>query len=281
MTRTRTRKTILDVIMAVLGIFTLIFLVSPLVVVIPNGFSDGNYLQFPPPGFSLRWFDEFFNTPSWTAPALTSLRVAAATATLAAVIGMATAVALHRWNFPGKQALILMLVSPLAVPFAITGIAAYSLFTTLNMYGSELTLVVAHALIGVPYVILSTAASLSRQDPHLEMAAASLGASPWRTFREVTLPLTLPGVLGGAVLAFVISFDDVVIATFVAGAGMSTLPLRMFHAVEEELSPTVAAVSVLLVVFAAVIVVLYALTNVIGQRRRSRVGVDTGRREPE
>lgn len=254
------------------GVLALVFLVAPFVVLLPNAFSSGNYLQFPPPGYSLRWFENFFADDFWTRPAVTSVRVATAAAIIATVTGTAAAIALDRWEFRGRNALLTLLLMPLVVPFVITGIAAYTLFVSLNLYGSSGALIVAHALVGMPYVVLSVAAALHQQDPRLRHAARSLGAGPWRVFSEVTLPLALPGVLGGFVLAFVISFDDVVIATFLAGIRTTTLPLRMFHAVEQELNPTVASVSALLIAFAAVVAILFVLLSKFQQRWRSRPG---------
>jgi putative spermidine/putrescine transport system permease protein len=258
----------LGVLMVVVGTFALVFLVSPFVVVLPNGFSSGAYLAFPTPGVSLRWFRNFFASRTWIDAAITSFEVALAAAAIATVTGTAAAIALDGWSFRGKTALVLLLLSPLVIPAVIVGIAAYTFFVSIRLYGSLVALVLAHGLLGIPYVLLSVLAALNQRDPRLGMAALSLGASPWQTFREVTLPLAMPGVAGGAILAFVISFDDVVVATFLAGVRTTTLPMRMFQAVEAELDPTIAAASTLLVAFAAlVLVALRALARL--ERRRS------------
>jgi len=193
------RASVLTLAMLVGATLAVVFLITPFVVVLPNAFSSGNYLQFPPPGYSLRWFEAFFGDRLWTRPAVTSLEVAASAAAIATVVGTAAAIALDRWELRGKSAILLLLLSPLAVPFVITGIAAYTLFVALGLYGDARALVVAHALIGMPYVLLSVAAALAQQDPRLRDAALSLGAGPWRAFREVTLPLALPGVASSGV----------------------------------------------------------------------------------
>ncbi len=268
--REQFRFSMLTLAMFLISVLALVFLLAPFVVLLPNAFSSGNYLQFPPPGYSLRWFENFFGDDFWTRPAVTSIRVATAAAVVATVTGTAAAIALDRWKFRGQNIVVMLLLMPLVVPFVITGIAAYTLFVSLNLYGSSGALIVTHALIGMPYVVLSVAAALSQQDPRLYFAALSLGAGPWRVFSEVTLPLALPGILGGFVLAFVISFDDVVIATFLAGIRTTTLPLRMFHAVEQELNPTVASVSALLIAFAGLVAILFVVLSEFQQRRRTR-----------
>ena len=148
------RMSALTAAMFLAGVLALVFLVAPFVVLLPNAFSSGNYLQFPPPGYSLRWFENFFADDFWTRPAVTSVRVATAAAIIATVTGTAAAIALDRWEFRGRNALLTLLLMPLVVPFVITGIAAYTLFVSLNLYGSSGALIVAHALVGMPYVVL-------------------------------------------------------------------------------------------------------------------------------
>jgi putative spermidine/putrescine transport system permease protein len=256
--------------MAVGGLLALLFLVSPLIVVIPNGFSSGDYLLFPTPGISMQWFANFFANQTWTDATIVSFQVALGAALLATVAGTAAAIALDSSSFPGKNLVLLLLLSPLVVPVVIVGIATYAFFVSINLYGSLLSLILAHALLGVPYVLISVTASLNQQDPRMRMAAMSLGANPWRTFREITLPLALPGIVGGVVLAFIISFDEVVIATFLAGIRTTTLPMRMFQAVQAELDPTIAAASTLLIVLAALLLSVFSLTEAV--QRRYRVG---------
>jgi putative spermidine/putrescine transport system permease protein len=254
--------------MVAAGGLALVFLVSPFVVVLPNGFSSGAYLAFPPPGFSLRWFRSFFANRTWMEATLTSFEVALGAAAIATPVGTAAGIGLQGSAFRGRTAVVLLLLSPLVMPTVIVGIAAYGFFVSIRLYGSLVALVLAHGLLGMPYVLLSVLAVLNQQDQRLGMAALSLGASPWQVFREVTLPLAMPGVLAGAVLAFVISFDDVVVATFLAGVRTTTLPMRMFQAVEAELDPTIAAASTLLVVFAALVLgALRGLARL--ERRRS------------
>jgi putative spermidine/putrescine transport system permease protein len=256
------------ILMAGGALVAFLFLISPLIVVIPNGFSAGTYLLFPPPGISLRWFSNFFSNETWTDATIMSFQVAIGASVLATVAGTSAAVALDSWSFRGKNLLLLLLLSPLVIPVVIIGIAAYTFFVTINLYGSVVSMVLAHAILGVPYVLISVTAALNQQDPRLRMAALSLGASPWKTFREITLPLSLPGIVGGMIMAFIISFDEVVIATFLASIRTTTLPMRMFQAVQAELDPTIAAASTLLIVFAALLLSVYSVVEAVQRRNR-------------
>jgi putative spermidine/putrescine transport system permease protein len=253
----------------VVGLSAVAFLLAPLVVVLPNGFSSGAYLQFPTPGISLRWFRNFAANRTWTDALLTSLQVGLGAGLLATITGTAAALALHDRAFRGKAAVGVLLLAPLILPSVIVGITAYAFFVEIRLYGSLVALIATHAVLGMPYVLLSTLAALSRQDPRLDMAARSLGASPRAAFREVTLPLAIPGILSGAVLAFVVSFDDIVVASFLAGVRTTTLPMRMFQAVEAELDPTIAAASTLLIAFSALVLLALWTIRAIEERRRT------------
>jgi putative spermidine/putrescine transport system permease protein len=263
------RVPLLSIVMWAGSVATAIFLAAPFIVVIPNGFSSAAYLQFPAPGPSLQWFRHFFADPTWTRALNTSLKVGGGAAALATAAGTAAALALDEWTFRGKAVLTFMLLAPLVVPVVIVGVAAYTFFVGIHWYGSLAALIAAHAVLGLPYVLLSVLAALSRQDRRIRLAALSLGAAPWRVFREITLPLVMPGILSGAVLAFVISFDDVVVATFLANIRTTTLPMRMFQAVESELDPTIAAVSTLLIGFAVLVLLALSTMRMLEQRQRT------------
>jgi putative spermidine/putrescine transport system permease protein len=258
-----------DAGLAVFAAGGLLFLSAPLLIVVPNAFSDGAYLVFPPPGYSLRWFDAFLESRLWVNAVVTSVVVAAASTAIATVLGTAAALGLGAWPYRGRFAVMLALVSPLLTPVVIIGIAAYQFFLTVNLYGSLLSLMLAHSVLGLPYVVIAVAASLNQLDPRMGRAAHSLGAGSIRTFMEVTLPLILPGVAAGAVLAFIISFDDVVVASFLTGVRTATLPMRMFQAASSEFDPTIAVASTMLIGLA---ILMLALTAIIerGQRRFRR-----------
>lgn len=268
MTR-RADVSVLNLLMSIGGLVTVVFMVAPFIVVLPNGFSAAAYLEFPPPGPSLRWFSHFWSDSTWTDALVTSLKVGLCAATLATITGTAAAIALDSWTFRGKTVLAFVLLVPLVLPTVIVGIAAYTFFVAIHWYGSLTSLITAHAMLGLPYVLLSVLATLNRQDPRLRLAALSMGATPWRVFREITFPLSLPGILSGAILALVISFDDVVVATFLTNVRTTTLPMRMFQAVESELDPTIAAVSTLLIGFAILVLLALSAIRTVEQRQRT------------
>lgn len=265
------RPTGFERLYAIIALLGLAFLAMPLAVVIPEGFSSASYMTFPPPSYSLRWFQNFLETEGWTSAALTSLQVATLSSLLATALGTMAALGLDGVSFRGKSAVIIVLVSPLLIPVVIIGIATYSAFTSVGLRGSIPALVLAHALLGLPFVFLTVSASLSQFDTRLRSAAQSLGASPVRTFWEVTLPLVAPGVASGAILAFAVSFDDVVIATFLAGQRTETLPMRMVAAIRYEFDPTIAAVSIVLLGFAGTLLVALAALQWLGTRTRRPV----------
>lgn len=237
-------------ILYAVAILTLVFMAAPLLVVIPEGFSSASYFLFPPPGYSLRWFENFLATGTWTSAFATSLQVAFFASLIATTLGTLAALGLDGVSFRGKAAVMIVLLSPLLIPIVIIGVATYSAFLSVGLRGSVPALVLAHALLGLPFVFLTVSASLSQYDVRIKAAAQSLGAGPIRAFFEVTLPLIAPGVITGAILAFAVSFDDVVIATFLAGQRTETLPMRMVSAITYEFDPTIAAVSVVLLTFA-------------------------------
>jgi putative spermidine/putrescine transport system permease protein len=242
----------------------LFFLVFPVLVVVPISFSAANYLQFPPEEWSLRWYEVYFGTQSWQDATLLSFQVALAVMVLATILGSMAAFALSRAQFPGKQAVYGLMLSPLIIPTIITAIAAYFLFARMKLIGNPLALILAHTAIAIPIVVVVVSASLSGFDRRLESAALSLGAGPWYALRRVTLPIIAPGILTAAVLAFLASFDEVVIAVFLAGTGATTLPKKMWEGVWLEITPAIAAASSFLIFMT---IILFAAMELL--RRRS------------
>lgn len=225
------------------------FLLLPSLAVIPVSFTSGQSLRFPPPGFSLRWYGEFFDpSGEWLGAAASSLQVAAGSAAVSTVLGTLAAFGLVRGRFPGRGLLLGFFLSPLIVPVVVLAIGAYFvvLRTRLGLLGSAVPLIGVHSVLGIPLVVLNVAASLARVDPDLELAASGLGGGRWHVFRRITLPLVLPGVLAGALLAFVTSWDEVVIAIFLSTPYFRTMPVVMWGEVKFSLEPTVAVVAALL-----------------------------------
>lgn len=237
-------------------ILVALVLVAPTLVVIPMSFTAGTTFSFPPDDWSLRWYREFVTEPAWRTAIGNSLRIALAVAALSVVLGTAAAIGLVRATFRGTSVLRALLLSPMTVPNIVTAIAVYVLFLRWQLNGTYLGFVLANTAVALPFVVISVSSSLQGFDRRLETAASSLGASPWTVFRSVTLPLVLPGVLSGAVFAFVTSFDEVVIALFLQSPTLTTLPVQMYKSVTLEIDPTIAAASSVVVVVVSLLILL-------------------------
>lgn len=226
----------------------LAFLMFPSVLIVPMSFSPTNFLQFPPPGFSLQWYQAYLSDPAWINATLFSVQIAAGTTLCASVIGTMAAIALVRGRIPGRDTIEALLLAPLIVPHIIVAIAVYAQFAPLGLTGTRLGFVLIHTALAVPYVVLVVSAALQRLPPSLEMAALNLGASRLRGFREITLPLIAPAVAAGAVFAFLASFDETVVAFFISGVEHKTVTRKLLEDIEFNLSPVIAAASTLFVV---------------------------------
>jgi putative spermidine/putrescine transport system permease protein len=242
-----------------------LLLVAPILIVIPVSFSSGQYLQFPPPGWSLEWYRSFFDDPSWVAAVWTSVRVAATTTVVSTVLGTLAAMALVRWAGRGRALANTLLMTPLIVPVIIFAAGAYAMYLQVGLVGSVFGLVLGHTVLALPFVVVNVAAPLRTLDRNLELAAQSLGASPAQTLRTVTLPLIAPGVLAGALFAFITSFDEVVLALFVTTPQTQTLPVKMWSSIQLDLDPTIAAASSLMIVSSTLVL---ALAGVLTRRAR-------------
>ena len=233
----------------ILCALVLLFLIVPVLVIVPLSFNSGSFLVYPLQGFSMRWYEALFSSADWMRSLKNSMLIAPAATFLAVVLGTLAAVGLTRAEFRGKALLMTILISPMVVPVVIIGVASYLFFAPLGMGNSYLSLILVHAMLGVPFVIITVSATLQGFNYNLVRAAASLGASPLTAFFRVTLPLIAPGVISGALFAFATSFDEVVVTLFLAGPEQITLPRQMFSGIRENLSPTIAAAATLLIGF--------------------------------
>jgi len=231
------------ILMLGLGILTAIFLVVPTLVVIPMSVTASTTLTFPPEGFSTQWYQKMLTDPSWSNGLAHSFQVAILTALIATVLGTLAALGLVRGRFPGKGIVNAIMLSPLIVPLIVVAVGMFLLYVRWKITGSLVGLVAAHVGLAMPFVIVTTSASLRTIDRNLEMAAQTLGAGPFRTFLRVTLPLASPGVLAGALFAFMTSWDEVIVAIFLGTVRFRTLPAVIWEQVNESIDPTVAAVS--------------------------------------
>jgi putative spermidine/putrescine transport system permease protein len=220
-------------------------LILPIIVVMIISFSSAVYLTFPPPGFSLRWYERFFSDSNWMTAFSTSLTIAVMSAVIAVLLGASAAMGIVRSQLRGKSAIMLLIVSPIIVPPVVLGLSLYSLFLHLNLVGSMWGLAAAHAIGGLPLVVIIVSAALQGVDPRLEQAAALHGASPLTVFRTVTLPAIGPGVAAAAFFAFLHSFDELVLSLFLSSASLKTLPLMLWADVNYQLNPVLAVVSTL------------------------------------
>ncbi len=243
-------------LLVALGAITVFFLMAPTLVVVPMSITASNALTFPPEGFSTRWYEKMLTDPQWSNGFINSARVAALTAALATVLGTLAALGTVRGRFPGRGAVNALILSPLIVPVIIIAIGMFSLFVSWKITGSIVGLVIAHTALATPFVVINVATSLRTIDRNLEHAAMSLGAGPVRTFMRITLPLILPGVLAGALFAFITSWDEVVVSIFLTTARFRTLPVEMWEQVRQVVDPTVAAVSTTLLAVTTTILLL-------------------------
>jgi putative spermidine/putrescine transport system permease protein len=236
---------------AALWIAVLLFLASPILIVAWLSFSSASYLTFPPPSLSVRWYEAFLGSREWLASMWLSLAVAACVVVLATTLGTIAALGLARLRGPARAAVAALIVAPLILPGIVAAIGIYYAFSRYHLVGTPVGLVLAHTCLAIPFVVTSVSASIAGLDRRLEQASLSLGATPLATFGQITLPLISPGVLVGALFAFITSFDELIVALFLSGSGAVTLPRRMWDDLRFAIDPTIAAVSVLTIVLTA------------------------------
>ena len=248
-----------QLLLRITTIAVLLFLIAPIVVIFPLSFSSGELLTLPTPGFSWRWYEDFFTNSKWLVATKNSFIVGIATAVVATLLGTLGALGIFLGKFRGKAVLVAALSLPMVVPVVVTAIAVYFAFSLVGLNNTLAGLILAHTVLSVPYVLITVLATLQTFDRNLLKAAATLGAPPHVAFRRVVLPLIAPGVATGALFAFATSFDELVVAIFVASPGQFTLPRQMYAGLREFLSPTIAAAAVLLILVSLALLVLNEL----------------------
>jgi putative spermidine/putrescine transport system permease protein len=255
--------------LATLAALVLAFLVLPIVTIVPLSFSSGSFFYYPLPGFSLRWYEDFFASSFWLPALWNSLLVGTSVTLLATLLGTLAALGLWRARFRGQGLVLALLISPMVVPVVIVAVGVYFAFAPLGLTDGYAGLILAHTALAAPFVVVTVLAALAGFDRTLLRAAGSLGAAPLTTFRRVTLPLILPGVLSGAVFAFAASFDEVVVALLIAGPGQRTLPRQMFSGINDNISLTITAAATMLI---AISVAFMAFVSWL-QRRSRRLSI--------
>jgi putative spermidine/putrescine transport system permease protein len=227
-------------------IAVLIFLILPVLIIIPMSFSESEYLEFPPQSFSLTWYAKYFESQEWLSATLASFEVATMTMMLATVLGTLAAYGIYKSNFRGKEFLNAFLITPMFMPIIIIAICLYSIFSQWHLSGNVFGFLLAHTVIAFPFVFINVSAALKGLNPFYEMASANVGASNTKTFFYITLPLIKNGIIVGALFAFIMSFDEAVIALFLSGIHFTTLPKKMFDGIQFGINPIISAVSTML-----------------------------------
>ena len=245
-----------------LALAVALFILGPLLIVVPMSFSTATSFQFPPPGYWFGYYRAFFLDPRWTQPVINSIGIGIASAALTMLLVIPAALAIVRHRFKGRSAANLLLMTPMIVPHIVMALGYHSYFSALKIIHTPFGVVLAHTCLSIPVCFLIVSASLKGFDMNLERAARNLGADAFQTFRLVTFPVLRPGFLVGALFAFIHSFDEAVVAIFISGQASSTLPRKIFDSIRLEADPIISVVSTLLLG----LVLLGLLTPVLWKR---------------
>jgi len=264
----------------VICVLIFLFLIIPILVIIPLSFNAQDFftftpemLAFKPEGYSLKHYEDFFSNSDWQGALANSARIAPMATILSVGFGTLAAIGLSQSHVPFRGAIMAILISPMIVPLIISAAGMYFFYSRVGLQGTYWGVVLAHAALGIPFVIITVTATLIGFDKSLTRAAANMGAGPVRTFFKIQMPLILPGVISGGLFAFITSFDEVVVVLFVGSAGQKTLPWQMFTGLREQISPTILAVATLLV---AISIVLLTTVEVLRRRSERLRGMSPG-----
>ena len=256
------------------------FLIAPIVVIIPLSFNAEDFFTFTPEmlslspeGFSTKHYRDFFTNSDWQQALWNSVRIAPMATILSVGFGTLAAIGLSQPHVPFRRAIMAILISPMIVPLIISAAGMYFFYSRIGLQGTYWGVVLAHAALGIPFVIITVTATLVGFDRSLTRAAANMGADPVTTFFKVQMPLILPGVIAGGLFAFITSFDEVVVVLFVGSAGQKTLPWQMFTGLREQISPTILAVATILVTIS---VLLLATLEILRRRSERLRGMSPG-----
>ena len=246
---------------ALLGFTALVagFLLLPVVFIVLLSFGSSRWLAFPPPGWTFKWYQELFADPAWLDAALTSAKIATMTAMLAVAIGLLASFALVRGQFAGREILRGLLLTPMVLPVVVFAIAIYAFFLRLGLGGTSIGFVIAHTVLALPFAIIPIATALEGFDKSIEDAAIVCGASPLEARLRITLPSIRIGIFSAAIFSFLASWDEVVVAIFMASPSLQTLPVKIWGSLRSDLSPVIAAASSLLVGLTLALMVVTAL----------------------
>lgn len=246
----------------------LAFLALPVLVTIPLSFNSEPYFSYPMAGFSLQWYEELLREPQWMLALKNTLLVGSASTLLATVLGVTAALGLAERELPLRHVVKAIFISPMVIPVVTAGVGMYFLYSQFDLTGNLLGLIIAHAALGTPFVVMTVEATLAGYNSSLTRAARSLGASPLYAFFKVKLPIIAPGVISGAVFAFGTSFDEVVLVLFLGGVEQRTVPRQMWSGIREQLSPTILAVATVLTVLSVLLLITLEFLRRRGEQMR-------------
>ncbi|SFB06306.1 putative spermidine/putrescine transport system permease protein [Poseidonocella pacifica] len=257
-----------------------VFLITPILVIIPLSFNAENFFTFTPEmlrldpeGYSLKHYRDFLTNPEWTTAVWNSVRIAPVATLISVSLGTLAAIGLSQSHVPGRRVIMAVLISPMIVPLIISATGMYFFYSKIGLVGTYWGVVLAHAVLGIPFVIITVTATLVGFDRSLTRAAANMGADPITTFFRVQMPLILPGVISGGLFAFITSFDEVVVVLFLGSAELQTLPWQMFTGLREQISPTILAAATILV---GISILLLASVEMLRRRSERLRGMSPG-----
>lgn len=242
-----------------LTVLVCLFLILPIVFIAALSFGSSQWLIFPPPSWTLKWYQALFADPRWLYSALTSLKIASIVTVLSVVFGFLAALGLNRGTFVGREVLRALFLTPMILPVVVLAVALYALFLQLGLAGTTIAFIIAHLLIALPFSIISIGNALEGFDKSIEDAAILCGASPWEARLRVTVPAVSHGIFAAAIFSFLASWDEVVLAIFMASPTLQTLPVKIWSTLRQDLTPVIAAASTILIAFTILLMVLAAL----------------------
>jgi len=243
-------------VLVAIGILLCVFLLLPIVFIVLLSFGSSQWLIFPPPGWTMKWYVAFFSNGEWLQSALTSLKIAVLVAVLSVVIGLCTALALTRGSFPGKQAFSALVLMPMVLPVVVLAVSIYSFFLKIGLNGTLTGFVLAHLVIALPFSVIVITNGLRKFDKAIEDAAILCGASPLEAMLRVTLPAIGFSLFSAAIFSFLASWDEVVIAIFMASPTLQTFPVKIWTTLRQDLTPVIAAASSLLILLTGMMLLI-------------------------
>ncbi|MCH6565554.1 MAG: ABC transporter permease [Proteobacteria bacterium] len=251
------------------------FLIFPILIIFPLSFNQQPYFSFTaemlrlqPDAYTTKWYQEFFTSLNWQGAVKNSFIIAFFSTIISTFLGTLAALGLSRPDFPFKTTIMGLLISPMVVPLIISAAGMFFFYSRIGLQGTHVGVILAHSALATPFVVIVVTATLSGFDHSLTRAAASLGSPPTHTFFHVTVPLIIPGVISGALFAFITSFDEVVVVLFVGSYNQRTIPWQMFSGIREQISPTIMAVATILITMSVILLILLELLRRRNERLR-------------